>query len=465
MNKNLKGQHKEPPFRIENGKKIYSLTMQLPPERNLIVNAKEKPKEGEGQDDDDLEIQNAATVQAQADADPNILVTPCRLISSVKTWPSMGWLGAQLVDYSHNNAAAIRQAVDIINSRPRPVPLMWDHSNDMRDKAGTVSDAVWARKNSQMPPGVNANLVVNREYDSKAAKGLETGVIDATSISLWCEMEQSHPDMGFWDFVDQQGETVDGKEVKWNPIATKDVLHHAMVPAGADENSGPLKNSRIDTGNNGESIPSTQGEPPKQTRRINNMIEKFVLLIQAILGKLHIDAFVDAGSELPEGLQDKVVSKLDVLVAAGARYNELASRLQAFGEKLLKEGETALSAVQVLDRLPELYLMAEKGKNFCEFQRKEALRLFDLAKFKPDSAELTEAEKRIRSRIEATDDLAYLEDMIDEYRVQAESKLGKNFRSSADTPLPLDGGKPVVIPIGEDRDIAESVARTFGGGE
>jgi len=102
--------------------------------------------------------------------------------------------------------------------------------------------------------------------------------------------------------------------------------------------------------------------------------------------------------------------------------------------------------------------MAQRGERLVEFKQREALEWFDKAKFAPDKPELTDSEKRMRGRIEASSDLDYLEDMASEYRNLAQQKFGLN-RSSAAEELPV---VEMQRESEKNIDIAESSKKLFG---
>ncbi len=168
-----------------------------------------------------------------------------RLISAIEAWPRTAFSHPQLLDYSDNGGAVIRQAIGLINSiRP---DVTWNHSDDSKDIAGHLSNARW-EDSTDIAPGVNAQVVINPEFDPKAAIGLQSGAIRSGSIGVNMQVTRSHPDTKFNDFIQKQGEVVGGKKVRWIPEKITAVRHMAMLPygAGADPNAGKRAMDRQD---------------------------------------------------------------------------------------------------------------------------------------------------------------------------------------------------------------------------
>ncbi len=86
---------------------------------------------------------------------------------------------------------------------------------------------------------MNSPVRVNRQFDARTAIGLETGELDAGSIAIDNTFSLSHPRMDFEEFVERQGEIVDGEKVRWLPEHTTSIDHFALTLSGADPYAGP----------------------------------------------------------------------------------------------------------------------------------------------------------------------------------------------------------------------------------
>jgi hypothetical protein len=414
----------EPKFKTENGKKIYTgmecridsvIRPHKPPPKPVQAN---NEAAGAGADPTDTgDSTESGSTGAPDRGGGNVVRAPCRLISCVDAWPNMGGYGPTFVRWGHLNGQAIRQIPDLMNSAARPTPLMWNHSMDMRDKCGKVENAYW-EDSTDIPPGVTADLVVNRDYDSKAATGLETGEIDASSIGIVCDYEMSHPDMDFWTFMDLQGRNVDGKLVAWLPVTCEAVVHHALVCAGADPFSGPRAEQNA-TENSAAAVTNNQSQGGW------GMEEKYLKLVMAVCNALGVSRTLVAGQEPPADLEKTLTDKAAALNGAVVKHNDMASKLEGLGASLLKEGEVSLNANQVLERLPERIQMAKHGEAFLAHQQKEAVTWFDRANADPKvENSLTESQKLLRGHIEASPDLKYLAAVIAENKAAAEKRFG-----------------------------------------
>lgn len=441
---------KELPVKVDNvtGEQIYTM--------NCIIDSHRRPPEtptaqtnDEESEDLDSEVPLENVTSTPTDAEDGLVRDRWRLISAVEAWPSSDFWLPQLVDYGHNYGKVIRNVVRLVNERHPD--LTWDHSNSTKDIAGHVEDAKW-EKSQDIPPGVNATLVVDPEYDAKAAMGLEKKTLRNGSIGLLMELKKSHPNMDFGEFVEKQGQVVDGQKVRWLPHAISDVRHMAFVPAGAgaDPNAG----RRLAAANQ-------QSEKPAENVSKENTMNDYVELLGQICEKLGIAVALGEDSPMPANLPDKLLAHLTEYEGLRDRLNRFVMELTELGDKyVVQEGEDHLSAHEVLHRLPNRLELAKHGEAIIKHWREETLRVYDIAKLNPDKAELTEAEKRMRSRIEASSDIEYLQDLFAEYSAAAEARHSDSKRTSKGEDLPEpSNAKPKVTS--RDRDIALSVASMF----
>lgn len=374
-----------------------------------------------------------------------------RLISAVEAWPSSGFHLPQLIDYSHNNGEAIRGAVDLINSH-KP-DLTWNHSTDAKDVAGWVENAWW-EQSEDIPFGVNADLVVDPQYDSKAAKGLENRVLRNGSIGFSMDVVPSHEDMPFEQFTAMQGKVVGNEKVRWLPVSVHSVLHMALVPAGtgADKFAG-----RREFGNQ-----STITEKEKvQNNEVKGMLEDSVRILANTCQTLGIDVALvaDEGASVPDGLEERLIKKLENLSTIQKQYNSLATLVEKILEIANQNGLNVASIVELENEIPRLCVWANEGEKVLTARRDEALEWYDKAKFQPD-VEMSESEKRMRNRIANSRDLEHLQDIIEEYRKVAELRFGNSQRSSVAEELPVENKGAELKEI--SRDIVESAAKIFG---
>jgi hypothetical protein len=378
-----------------------------------------------------------------------------RLISAVQAWPHSGFDYPQLVDYTHNNGSFLKPTVDMVNNKR--VDLVWNHSDDAHDVAGYVENARW-EESSDIPYGVNADLVVNPAYDSKAAVGLETGIIRNGSIGVNMKCKPSHPKMKFDHFIQQQGKVIDNEQVRWIPVKITDVRHMAIVPGGtgADLNAGRRV---LNTSNAPE---NTQTEIIKNKETKGEMMEEWIALLSGLAKELGVEVAIAEGAELPVGLQDRLSKKIDNFKALNEKYNKLCVSVEKLGE-MVCDGVAPSTFDETFNAVESKIAMAAHGEKVLDHYRKDATKWFDSAKVSLGKTDLSDTEKRMRGRIAKSTDMDYLEDVVAEYQAIAEANLS-NKRVSEGMPIP-DANAKTETSVIEDRrlsDIAAGVKRVYG---
>ena len=463
---------KEPIFRIENGRKIYTMDMCIEAVRRPYI-----PQIDAAKPDSDQVGRMAPMLARPLDHqdDPDIVRVQVRLISAQPAYPTMGWLGPQRVHYDHDNAAAIRQIPAHMMSRQRPVPVMWNHSYDMHDKAGRL-DRPWWEESTDIVPGANADILVNRRYDPKAAIGLETGEINATSISVSTELERSHPHMPWEQFVDNaaSGAIVDGEYVAWRPIRLKEVLHHALVWEGADPNSGPrgAESSRkyfdIGAANTVTDKPETiNGKNETAAEAVNNtkpnrgeitLEHKSIEILDSLCRDMGFDVILSDEGAIPNDLQARLAKRLAAFQAAATRYGELEARLSRLAEKHLPKAQIN-SSIETLDALAERLDMAVFGESYLNDLRANALKAFDTAHFNPSGTQSL-AQKKLRATVENSSDVEELKAFAAEWATEAAEKLGNTRTSKGEDMPPVNAEAELSA---DARKIMASLERWNGG--
>ena len=459
---------KEPIFRIENGRKIYTVNMCIEAVRRPYI-----PQIDAAKPDSD---HNAAIVPMLARPlnvpdDPDIVRAQVRLISAAPAYPGMGWLGAQRVNYDHNNAAAIREIPAHMLGRQRPVPVMWDHTYDLKQKAGRL-DRPWWEESTDIVPGANADIVINRRYDPKAALGLEIGEINATSISVSTELERSHPNMPWEAFVEMAatGGIVDGRPVAWHPTRLREVLHHALVWEGADPNSGPrnAENSRryFDTGASAQMDNSSTHEDAKKAAEAANtktrggitLENKSIQILDSLCRDMGFDVVLSDEANVTDELQARMAKRLAAYQAAATRYGELEARLSRLAEKHLPKAQFN-SSVETLDALAERLDMAVFGESYLDDLRATALKAFDTVHFNPSGTQSL-AQKKLRATVENSSDVEELKAFAAEWAAEAAKKLGDTRTSKGEDMPPVNAEAELSA---EARKILASLERWNGG--
>lgn len=425
------------------GKQIYRFDCVVDSRRRNVSDTKHEVIVADNKQVESVEVENEADMPTSS----GHVRDSWRLISAVEAWPSSGFHLPQLIDYSHNNGEAIRGAINHINqSKP---DLTWNHSTDAKDVAGWVENAYW-EDSTDIPSGVNADLVVDPQYDVKAAKGLENKVLRNGSIGFSMDVIPSHEDMPFEKFTEMQGKLVGNEKVRWLPVAVHDVLHMALVPAGtgADKFAG-----RREFGNQ-STISSNKVEVEKE----DTMLEDSVRILANSCQVLGIDVALvaDENASIPDGLEERLAKKIETLATIQKQYNTLATSVEKVFSKASESGLEIGSLADLENEIPRLCKWAEEGEKVLCARRDEALEWYDKVKFQPD-VEMSASAKRIRERLSNSRDLEYINDIIDEYRSAAEEKFGNTQRTSIAEELPIKSENVSNF----SPDIIASVARIF----
>jgi len=416
------------------------------------------PADIDHEEDEEHHLDNAGDGDSSSAADTNdgMVRQNWRLISAVRAWPTTGYLFPQLLDYGHEGGKVIKRDIPKLVRQTRP-DFMWDHSIEAKDVAGYVENPKW-EDSKDMEPGVNADVVVDPEFDARAALGLTKGLIRSGSIGIVAEMTRfkAHEDMDDYDFYTQQGKKVNGEVVRWIPHRITAVRHMAMVPhgLGADPNAG---------------VRNVAAQPPEITNSAGGRSMDFQWLLDLLneVGKdlLKINVVLDAshGATPPEGFCEKFREVVKAFQKGHANNAKVASALAAVAPGLMKEGEDSLSTEEILQRLPEVVEQAKFGVLYVSALKAEALKWFDSANVNKDAAEPTDLQKQMRARIEASADPTFIGEQLALFKGIAEKGFGLN-RSSQAEDLTAGGGKPK-LPTGRQADISKSVKKLFGGGD
>ena len=409
------------------------------------LNQRIQEKSGDTEDEVALSLSNGPSPPGIPD-DGKVRVL-WRLVSGAKLWPSSSFPYPQCVDFGHDNAAVIARDIAPLVGAFKP-DITWNHSIDSRDIAGKVENPFYEAAKGNLEAGINGTLVVNPKYDPKAALGLTEGILRAGSIGIDGEYVPSHPDMLHQEFVKNQGKIINGDMVRWLPLKITAVRHMAFVPwgMGADSNAGP----RV-------ALNNISGKEPVSNESGGTMGNE-LKLFSAVCKELGIEFALSEGAPIPEKLEELLLGKLEELKKAQVAYSGLYDRVLRACELSGSCKYSGKSVDEILEVLPTDLANAANGLAFVEFQKKEALKAFDAAKVDPAKEELSENDKKIRLRIANSQDIAYIQEALEEYKSLALNRFG-SMKSSADEEIPK-----VDIPVAEvSRDIVDSVSRMFGG--
>ena len=428
--------------RDADGTEIYQLDHFVNAERRIVKN--DKP------------VQESILENIEADDEPSsdgMVRQKWRFISATQAWPTTAYGLPQLVDYGWDGGIALSQGVNLINnSNP---DLTWNHSIDARDVAGHIADAAW-EQSTDIEPGITGYVVVDPTFDAKAAIGISKGIIRSGSIGISAEMTKSHPDMEIEDFLSNQGEDIDGDVVRWKLKSVVDVRHMAMLATGtgADPNAGlRYKSSLKNAGNATKQPVNNQGGNSMDN---SETIHPDNELLARVCSLLKVDETTLENAELAEA---KLSERIEKLQDKADKYSNLSQAISGLEKLVITDNETALTVSEIVERLPKRLDYARHGEKFLVEKRNEALKAFDSANVNPD-ADMSDNSKRLRGRIESSDDIDFVLEMLELHQGIATERFGLN-RSSLVEELPQEN-KTVSIGAKEKQDRA-GAKKLFGG--
>lgn len=432
---------KRPNFirRDADGAEIYQLDHYIGAERRIVKN--DKPVQQSSLD-------NAESDVSEPDAS-GLIRQKWRFISALQAWPTTAYGLPQLVDYGWDGGIALSQAVNLINSSNPD--LTWNHSIDAKDVAGHITDATW-EQSTDIAPGITGYVVVDPNFDAKAAIGISKGIIRSGSIGISAEMTKSHPDMDIEEFLSNQGEDVDGDVVRWKLKSVVDVRHMAMLATGtgADPNAGLRYKS---------SLLNNQGKLPNSNNGGNIMVPTETRPESGLLNKvcelLKVDETILENAELAES---KLSERIEKLQDRADKFNNLSQAIADLEKLVIAENETGLSVNEIIERLPQRLDYAKHGERFLVEKRNEALKAFDSANVKTDE-NMSDNAKRLRGRIENSSDIDFVLEMLELHQGIVTERFGLN-RSSLVEELPAE--KKSVIGA-KDKQIRDGAKKLFGG--
>ena len=429
--------------RDADGTEVYQLDHFVNAERRIVRN--DKP------------VQESILENIESDDEPSsdgMVRQKWRFISATQAWPTTAYGLPQLVDYGWDGGVALSQGVNLINnSNP---DLTWNHSIDARDVAGHITDAAW-EQSTDIEPGITGFVVVDPTFDAKAAIGISKGIIRSGSIGIAAEMTKSHPDMEIEDFLSNQGEDIDGDVVRWKLKSVVNVRHMAMVATGtgADPNAGLRYKSSL------RNSAGLANEQPVKSIGGNQMIEKETVhpdngLLQKVCGLLKVDETTLENAELAEA---KLAERIEKLQDKADKYSNLSQAIAGLEKLVITDNDTALTVSEIVERLPKRLDYAKHGEKFLVEKRNEALKAFDSANVSPD-ADMSDNSKRLRNRIESSDDIDFVLEMLELHQGIATERFGLN-RSSLVEELPQEN-KTVAIGA-KEKQIRAGAKKLFGG--
>lgn len=141
--------------------------------------------------------------------------------------------GSFYLDFSHGDV--LKSSLDKLKGKT----VFANHNIDVSKWVGKVVNTEWDE--SRTPEGINfvlkmpsVNNSMSTEYTKNIVKGVMEGVINSFSVGVVSKMKMSHPDMEIVEFLQKQGETVDGQIVRLIVDEIEDFGELSVVYEGRD---------------------------------------------------------------------------------------------------------------------------------------------------------------------------------------------------------------------------------------
>lgn len=210
-------------------------------------------------------------------------------------------------------------------------PLLKDHMKRIDECIGNVKNAKY--NSTSTPPGLDADLCVDKRLDKDTALRLEEKYIQCCSCGIRYKWKKSHETMSDWDFWNKMGAKVEGKTVRMIVTEIIAIPEVSVVWRGAD------KTARSFSDQEGKNKNTDLGSGEKNSRgREESMLNEITLdLIARLSGKAKSTLLEEAGLGAALGIIEK---KLELITqekeTADARLKEL-QEIAEFRDQVMKK--------------------------------------------------------------------------------------------------------------------------------
>jgi len=249
-----------------------------------------------------------------------------------------------------------------------------DHDCQIDNWLGLVCKSWWDKDASEIPPGVNCTLQIDKKWNEKVIDGIKTGALHSVSVTIFHRFEKSHPELGD-DFWFHLGEKINGKVVR---LIVTEILSYgeiSLVWQGADvfaKRLFDIEPSENDTG-------SDEGGENLKVRKDMKLSRTMAVMLGLDLSKYSFGTLTEV--ELDEA--GKVMFQQDIANRFKALADENTELKNSFAKLVnLKDGETNEEAVQ------RLICNAESGEKFRTELQDDCMKFAKLAEDLKDDEEL-----------------------------------------------------------------------------
>jgi hypothetical protein len=191
---------------------------------------------------------------------------------------------------------------------------------------------------------------------------------------------------------------------------------------------------------------------------------QLVDLLNAACKTLGLKPVIENGL-LSGSRHDEMMVKLKEVVAVEEKVKETEYQLRSLGMQMRREGEAALTVEQVYERLPEFIERAKLADGQVNQLRSLALKWFDSANVDPSKKDsLTDNQKKMRARLEASTDLDFIEEQLQLYEQMTRKRFEVLGQKAPDIKMTKHVPKQANDPL-KSAEIADSCKKIYKRGD
>lgn len=246
-----------------------------------------------------------------------------------------------------------------------------DHNTSVNNWVGRVDASYWDEATPDIPVGINAILKLDAIKDPMTVRGVLQGAIHSASVTVSFEWKPSHPKlMDAGSFFDHLGEEIDGELVRIIVTMIDKFWEISLVWQGADEFAKQIG----DDGKPVQKAHQPEAEPGLLAAEAHPSIENFNQENKMDpIRKLLKETF---GVDVTEkNFSEQLATYVEMQIKSATQNFE--NEVKTLSAKI-KEANQKIEALDA--SIKELEPKATLGSKYLEDERKEAIRLYRVAK-------------------------------------------------------------------------------------
>ncbi|MBI4238575.1 MAG: hypothetical protein HY696_09205 [Deltaproteobacteria bacterium] len=255
----------------------------------------------------------------------------------------------------------LKRAVSKLNGQT----VFKDHNTSVNNWLGRVESSHWDDTTAGFPSGINAILKLDTVKDPMTVRGVLQGAIHSASVTVSFEWKPSHPAlMETGTFFDHLGEEIEDETVRIIVTKIDKFWEISLVWQGADEFAKQI----------GE-----DGRPVQQARQLETVAA------QATHPTNHQEPHMNALSKLLQETFGVEVTEMNFIETLSAHVEGKSKTLLQKTQQEMVSLQSQLDQTQQRvtefeTKIRDLEPQASLGRKYLEDERKEAVRLYRLAK-------------------------------------------------------------------------------------